>query len=101
MGERTRVVIEVEGETKTRGIRVSSYISRECRTLDRPMIRTRDLGTCIRRSEDIVAEVEAERGEESHRGVCRSAGRRGGQSGEIFACSSRLTETPGKFIRGQ
>lgn len=96
MAERTRVIIEVEGETKTRGIRVSSYILRECRTLDRPMIRTRDLGTCIRRSEDIVAEVEAERGEESQRGA-----ERGGQSGEIFACSSRLTETPGKFIRGQ
>ena len=53
------VIIEVGVETKTRGIRVISRTSlRECRTLDRPMIRTRDLGTCIRRSEDIVAEVE-------------------------------------------
>lgn len=85
MAERTRVIIEVEGETKTRGIRVSSYILRECRTLDRPMIRTRDLGTCIRRSEDIVAEVEAERGEESQSGVCRSAGRSEGDKVEKFS----------------
>lgn len=62
------------------------------------MIRIRDLGTCIRRSKDIVAAgYESEFGDEG--GGPKGAG--GMRRGEIFACSSRLTETPGKFILRQ